>query len=79
MRGQGKVTEPAPPALLHLAISTLGALHLEAKRLTRAFRIGLFEAFSWPSEWNQPPLWYSSVMPSAQMQQSRAALPRTPG
>jgi len=37
-------------ALSHLAISTLGALHLEVKTAHTAFRIGLFEAFSWPSE-----------------------------
>lgn len=42
--------------MLHLAISTLGALHLEAEGLTwhyMAFTIGLVEPFSWPSEWNQ--------------------------
>jgi hypothetical protein len=39
--------------MLHLAISTLGALHLEAGRPHMAFTIGLVEPFSWPSEWNQ--------------------------
>jgi len=33
-------------ALLHLAISTLGALHLEARTPHTAFTIGLFEPFS---------------------------------
>jgi hypothetical protein len=67
------VTDPAsdPPgpqaqhSQLHLAISTLGALHLEARTPHTAFTIGLFEPFSRPSEWSQPPLRYSSVTPSA--------------
>jgi hypothetical protein len=32
-------------ALLHLAIGTLGALHLQAETPHRAFTIGLFEPF----------------------------------
>src|SRR6266545_4184834 len=47
----------------------LGALHLEAGTPHTAFTIGPFEPFSSPSEWNQPPLWYSSVTPSARRQQ----------
>jgi hypothetical protein len=75
------VADDAPQlfaALLHLAIRTLGALHLEAGTPHTAFTIGLFVPFSWPSEWNQPPLWYSSVTPSAQMQQCRSTLSRDP-
>jgi hypothetical protein len=47
----------------------LGALLLEARTPHVAFTIGLFQPFSWPSWWNQPPLRYSSMTPSAQMQQ----------
>jgi hypothetical protein len=56
-------------ALLHLAISILGALHLEARTPHSTFTIGLFEPFLWRPEVNQPPLRYPSVTPSAQMQQ----------
>jgi hypothetical protein len=59
-RKAGRHTRPRGPpvpglALLHLAISALGVLHLGGRAPHIASRIGLFESFSRPFSWKQPP------------------------